>query len=315
MKKPLALLLGVCLSLSCMSALADGRTAPADQSEVITTDKVNGHETYYRKYDGKFYDAPSEQPGTVERLSYTTEVYGEPIENWVNVYLPYGYDPDGEQRYDILYFYHGTNETQDSFIGNERVKNCVDNMIEVGVAPPFIMVCPTYYYDYAMRACDLDLFQEEMRCDVMPAVESAYRTYAQTPDDAGFAASREHRAFAGYSQGCRMCWYSFHHLLDTAYFYLPMSNAVGAQGIVKAIDAQADYKDDFFVYIGCGGKRDDLQTTTVNLVNELIKQPEYFRFGKNPGTDNIYLTISQDVHQTLIGRFFLYNAFCDVLWK
>ena len=33
-----------------------------------------------------------------------------------------------------MYFFHGTNETQDSFIMDEKAKNAVDNMIEVGVA-------------------------------------------------------------------------------------------------------------------------------------------------------------------------------------
>ena len=75
-----------------------------------------------------------------------------------------------------MYFFHGTNETQDSFIGDERAKNALDNMIETGIAKPFIMVFPTYYFDYEKRAFDLELFQEEMRQDIMPAVESAYST-------------------------------------------------------------------------------------------------------------------------------------------
>ena len=46
----------------------------------------------------------------------------------------------------MIYFFHGTNETQDSFIMDEKAKNAVDNMIELGVAVPFIMVFPTYYF-------------------------------------------------------------------------------------------------------------------------------------------------------------------------
>ena len=44
-------------------------------------------------------------------------------------------------------------------------------------------------------------FAKELRNDLMPAVEAQYSTYAETCDDAGFAASREHRAFAGLSRG------------------------------------------------------------------------------------------------------------------
>ncbi len=89
MKQLIALLLCVSLCLGCTFAQADGRIAPADKGIVTTDDKVNGYTTSYRKYDAKFYDEPSEQPGTVVKVSYTTEVYGKPIENWVNVYLPY----------------------------------------------------------------------------------------------------------------------------------------------------------------------------------------------------------------------------------
>lgn len=35
----------------------------------------------------------------------------------------------------------------------------------------------------------------------MPAAESAYAIFAEVCDDAGFSASREHRAFAGLSRG------------------------------------------------------------------------------------------------------------------
>lgn len=313
MLRKLQLHIAVLLCFISFFPVSAHTSVPADKSIVTTNDKVNGYETTYRKYDASFYEAPCPQSGTIVKLNYTTNVYGSQSENWVNVYLPYGYEKSSD-KYNILYFYHGTNETQDSFIGNERVKNAIDNMIYSGIAKPFIMVLPTYYYDYSTRACDLDLFQEEMRRSIIPAVESQFRTYAETTDNAGLAASRDHRAFAGYSQGCRMCWYSFQHMLDLARYFIPMSNGLGTQGICKAIDEHAEYKNDFFVYVGCGGPRDVLQDATVNMVNQLLAIPGYFRFGTDPTVDNLYITISKDIHQTLVARFFLYNAFCDVLW-
>ena len=173
MKKILSLLLALTLMLSLVAvAFADGRTAPEDK-KVITTDDVVGAETVFKKFDSKFYDEPSEQPGTVVRVDYTTDAYGAEQAGWVNVYLPYGYDESGDTRYNIVYFFHGTNELQDSFIGSEKVKNAIDNMIEVGVVEPFIMVCPTYYYDYESRAINMTAFsQDEMRNDIMPAVSA-----------------------------------------------------------------------------------------------------------------------------------------------
>lgn len=140
------------------------------------------------------------------------------------MYLPYGYDENGTERYNVIYFLHGTNETQDSFIGDEKAKNALDNMIEVGVTAPFIMVFPTYYYDYETRSIDMEAFStKEMRNDIMPAVESAYRTYAETADEAGFIASRDHRAFSGFSRGCYACWHQLFHSLDYAKWYMPFS--------------------------------------------------------------------------------------------
>ncbi len=302
------------LAAGCIAA-AEKREAPADK-KVITTQDVKGYETSFRQYDGKFFDGPSMEPGTVTELSYTTNVYGRPVENSVKIYLPYGYDENEAERYDILYFYHGTNETQDSFIGDERAKNALDNMIETGAAKPFIMVFPTYYYDYVNRSFDLELFQLEMRQDIMPAVESVYRTYAETADHQGFAASRTHRGFAGYSNGCRMCWYSFCHLLDLGQWFLPMSNSIGVPTIFNAIEAQGAAREDYFVFSCCGGQRDDLSTATTNLVNELIKRPDCFSYGLNrEAGNNLYLYKSTGLHQTLTARYFLYNAFRDGLFR
>ena len=139
MRKIIALFLALALLLSAIPTLAEKRTAPEDKKVITTTDVV-GAETVFKKYDNKFYDEPSEQPGTVVRLDYTTTAYGEEQPGWVNVYLPYGYDENGTERYNIIYFLHGTNETQDSFIGMDKVKNAIDNMIEVGITAPFNLV-------------------------------------------------------------------------------------------------------------------------------------------------------------------------------
>ena len=123
------------LLIGMSQAAAEKRIAPEDK-KVYTTADLIGHETAYRVYDKKFYDAASEQPGTVVRIEYTSNQYGESALHWANVYLPFGYDENGTKRYPVMYFFHGTNETQDSFIMDEKAKNAVDNMIEVGVAVP-----------------------------------------------------------------------------------------------------------------------------------------------------------------------------------
>ncbi len=322
MKRILAVL--TVLILCCASAaLAEGRTAPDDKKIYTTTDQI-GFETTYRAYDKKFYDAPSVRPGTVVSLTYTSSQYGEPSAHRANIYLPYGYDINGTERYPILYFFHGTNETPDSFIGNDKVKNAVDNMIETGIARPFIMVTPTYYYDYEARAIDVKAFVREVRQELMPAVESTYRTYAETADEAGFTASRKQRAFSGYSRGGRMTWEMFGTMLDYAYWYLPMSGGFSnpeenpvpdhqQERLAQALAAQPGW--DFYVYVSCGGKRDNALPMMNALVNDALADTEHFSYGLKAGENNLYYCLSQELHQTLIGRFYLYNAFCDVLWK
>ena len=328
MKKTIALFLALALLIACASALAEGRVAPEDKKVITTTDVV-GAETVFRKYDTKFYDEPSEQPGTVVRLDYTTTAYGDEQPGWVNVYLPYGYDENADQRYNIVYFIHGTNETQDSFIGSDKVKNAIDNMIEVGIAEPFIMVCPTYYYDYENRAIDMAAFsQQEMRNDIMPAVESAYRTYAETVDDVGFIASREHRAFSGFSRGCYACWHQFFNSLDRAKWFMPFSANISAAdemslempveeqlALVKdALAAQPDYANDFFIYAACGGKRDMMYDVNNALMAALIADTDDFSYGTDPTQNNLYYALSNELHTTELARFYLYNAF-DVVFK
>ena len=57
------------------------------------------------------YQGVSNQPGTMEALTYDSKDYVRdeaPIQKTAYVYLPYGYDAhDTETRYNILYLMHG----------------------------------------------------------------------------------------------------------------------------------------------------------------------------------------------------------------
>ena len=313
MKKFLALALAAILTLSLASALAEDRGTPADPKEYPCSD-INA-ESVYRKYDQAFFDAEATQQGTVVRVDYTTDVYGDTIENWANVYLPYGFDDSGATRYNVLYFMHGTNENQNSFIGEARCKNAIDNMIEQGVVEPLIIVFPTYYYEYETRSTDHKTFVQEVRENLMPAVESAYPTYAETADEAGFIASRAHRAFAGYSQGSSVTWTLLSGMIDYAEWFMPTSGSSlnNYDALKAALENYSDYADDFFLYLASGGKRDVAYDGVVALANKLLED-EAFSFGTDPAVNNFYAMNGQEVHQTMMARFYLFNAF-DVLFR
>ncbi|MBR3739371.1 MAG: hypothetical protein IKN04_02805, partial [Clostridia bacterium] len=269
MKRILIVLCILALSLSTVWVLAEKRQAPDDQ-KVITTNDIPGFETVFRQYNAKFYDAPSQEPGTVVSLSYTTNVYGETMNQWANVYVPYGYD--ATKQYNIIYFFHGTNETQESFICNEKAKNVIDNIIDMGLCEPFLMVFPTYYYEYETRTVNHQLFPDEVRGDLIPAVESKYSTYAPTVDAEGFAASRDHRCISGYSQGSGACWNVSYKVLDWAKWIMPMSgNSVNNLDRLKeALTESGISASDIFVILCSGGKRDMAHEGTVALANAMI---------------------------------------------
>lgn len=313
MKKGFALLLSLSMLVSGIAAAEEARTAPEDWDTYVTTDKCNV-ETVYHKYDATFYEAPSVQPGTIEKIEYTTDAYGDTLERWANVYVPYGYD--AAQEYNIIYFLHGTNETQDSYITDERAKNAMDNMVEVGKAVPTLIVFPTYYYNYEERAVDQDAFLDEFRNDLMPAVESKYSTYAATADTEGFVASREHRAIGGYSQGSMRTWLLMTGTLDIAKWYMPFSAGTSLDGqsgfnVRESLEAQGDY--DFFIFMASGGPRDMCYEGVIACINELSADTDFFHYGSDPATDNLFYCMSKDIHQTLMSRYYFYNAF-DILF-
>ena len=154
----------------------------------------------------KFDTGETPEAGTLEELVYETKAYatdGRSVTKRALVYLPYGYDPD--KNYNILYLMHGTGDDENYWLKTHAYnKTMLDNMIALGEIDPLIVVTPTFYVeDDCMDGLDALTFsfREELRNDLMPAAESRYSTWAKTVDDAGFAASRDHRAFAGLSRG------------------------------------------------------------------------------------------------------------------
>lgn len=153
------------------------------------------------------YDAPDcSQPGSVEELTYTTHAYAtdsRPVQKRALVYLPYGYDET--RQYNILYLLHGTGDDENYWLqANSKNKDMLDRMIASGSIEPLIVVTPTFYVedDCADSLDELTFsFREELRNDLMVAVEGRYSTFAASCDEEGFTASRDHRAFAGLSRG------------------------------------------------------------------------------------------------------------------
>lgn len=103
--------------------------------------------------------------------------------------------------------------------------------------------------------------------DLIPAVETHYSTYLESPDEAGILASRQHRAIGGFSLGSINTWYVFEQAFPYSKWYLPMSGDNWSQGMYGGQyypDATAQfladlvnkspYRDDFYVWYACGSE-------------------------------------------------------------
>ncbi len=139
-------------------------------------------------------------------MSY--EEQSEELEKTAYVYLPYGYDE--EEQYNVFYLMHGGWSNETTMMGTDRspstLKNIVDHAIEDGRMQPMIIVCPTYNNtspddssDYGLALQLTDNYHNELMNDLIPAVESRYSTFADDTTPEALTASRDHRAFGGFS--------------------------------------------------------------------------------------------------------------------
>lgn len=310
MKKLAAWLL--CLALCCAMgmALAESYQEPTlyDASQAL------GFPTHYLLYDRAFYESEDAQPGTVVQLKYVSSVYGErTYKRTVNVYLPYGYEEQGEERYPVLYFFHGRGCNQDTLLGNPQTKNALDHMISTGVARPFILVAPTYYYDVRRNLMDWELFTQELRTELMPLVEGTCRTFALSPDEAGFQASRDQRAFCGFSQGSMLTWYLVERMADCSRYFLPFSGAAQDVSGIQRLLEQEDAPE-IFIYMASGGPEDTTYEGCVALAQQLYADTAHFSVGTDMRENNLFCCLSDNIHQDLTTRYYLYNAFVDGLF-
>ena len=154
----------------------------------------------------KYDSVACPEPGTVTLFEYETKAYAtdsRKVTKQAYVYLPYGYDPEGQ--YDILYLMHGTGDDEAYWLNKfEYNKTMIDNLIYYGDIRPVIVVTPTWYTEDDLPDDPDKLtyeFVHELRNDLIPAVESTFATYAESVDETGLTGSRQHRAFAGLSRG------------------------------------------------------------------------------------------------------------------
>ena len=127
--------------------------------------------------------------------SVESKLLGEAVN--VNVYLPAGYDAEGDQLYPVVYLLHGLYGTYVDWATAGHMKDVVDELISSGEIVPMVIIMPNAgdpdihnnwngYFNMPGRPYEDFFFQE-----LIPTLESRYR----------IKADKQHRAVMGLSMG------------------------------------------------------------------------------------------------------------------
>ena len=263
-------------SLVCCAACSESAEAATAAGDDDGPTNVEFQIQYTTPVPSEFFQAASQQ-GTVEVLWYDSKDYTSSARPATRkpayVYLPYGYD--ATQQYDIIYLLHGWTGTAEQYFGLSswpQMKNIFDNLIQRGLTKPFIAVSPTWdkdnqSKDWGESTREAAVFSQEYVNDLIPAVETHYSTYLESPTEAGILASRQHRAIGGFSLGSITTWYIFEQAFPYSKWYLPMSGDNWSQGMyggqyypdetaqfLADLVNKSPYKNDFYVWYACGSE-------------------------------------------------------------
>ena len=138
--------------------------------------------------------------GIVEYIYYNSKNLGGV--NQAVVYLPPSYYEQPGKRYPVFYLISGTTDTEEVYYKVGRMNYIMDNLLAEGAAEEMIIVLPygnpakllpPKANDDGMPQLSFgnDVFSNDLTSDLMPYVESHYRTIND----------RDHRAIGGFSRG------------------------------------------------------------------------------------------------------------------
>ena len=323
MKKCFTLFMAITLLSSLLSAcgfqaIADGQLPAAHQaSDVSQTGITQAVPADYRN--------PSAQPGTVVPLRYDSLDYvrnSAPITKTAYVYLPYGYnEADTETRYNVVYLMHGWGGHAGEYFDYAPTKNIFDHMIENGDIPPVILVSPTFYNensskDFGGSIDEFRAFHLDFENHLMPAVEGSYHTYAEDTTPEALAASRDHRAFGGFSLGSVTAWLQFCYDADYIRYFLPMSGSSLFYGSFSDFQTErnVDHIEEvvrgknlnvrgYFIYHAVG-TLDHLQNQSVVMAEEMLARegafsPEHYVFRQKEGGRHDFDAVQEYLYNAL----------------
>ncbi len=254
------------------------------------------------------YKAESQNQGIIESIEYNVANLdnGTDVKK-LNVYLPYGYDnSDTNIKYNVLYLMHGGGEDETLLFGgpgqSKEMKRVLDNMIANGDIEPLIVVTPTFNGGKN----DTALFNEELVNDIIPLVETKYSTYAGNGKLDDLKASRDHRAFGGFSMGAVTTWYTYINCLDYFKYFIPLSgdcwaisetagesNAMETAEYLANVAKEKGYEpEDYYLFCATG----DLDIAYPNMLPQIeaMKQlTNTFVYSGDTNKGNFYFMVCE----------------------
>ena len=278
------------------------------------------------------YFTEASRQGTLVELSYDTyesmtyEQAATVLHKRAIVYLPYGYSED--TAYNVFYLMHGGWSNETTYLGTPDepavFKNVLDHAMEDGKMQPMIVVCPTYNNtsesdsaDYSLALRLTDNYHNELIHDLIPAVEGTYSTYAEETTPEGIAASRDHRAFCGFSMGSVATWRTFEHCLDAFRYFLPSSGSLTTDGQFMAdlVRDSGHAWNDFFIFAASG--TEDFAYASFRSQIEAMAEVDdgTFRWADNEEEGNLYFLEQEGgVHSNEYAMEYFYNGMCWI-WQ
>ncbi len=144
-------------------------------------------------HDQDFYALKDVPHGKVQQILFPSRSTNTSRRAFV--YTPPDYDKDHTKRYPVLYLQHGWGEDETAWSNQGHANLIMDNLIAEGKTRPFLIVM-TYGMTNdtrigGLRDFDIGPFQTVLVDELIPYIDSNYRTLADQPN----------RAMAGLSMG------------------------------------------------------------------------------------------------------------------
>jgi enterochelin esterase-like enzyme len=206
--------------------------------------------------------------GTVRLHDYVSKALGR--RRPLRVYTPPGYDKDPSATYPVLYLFHGSGDNEATWTSFGRAHLIADNLLAQGKAKAMIIVMTDGHAVVPggppeSRGKNVEMFGKDLLEDVMPLVESSYRTKAD----------RENRAIVGLSMGGGQSLTVGLNHLDRFAWVGGFSSAIGnpETTIATALaDPAATNAKLRLLWIACG--KDDGLVKNAQTLSDVLKAKE-----------------------------------------